>query len=70
MAIHFSGSGSGHVTIDHGAGRVFSIQPTVLYEEYERVFRYLESTLGEQEFNRSIRDAVTARFAPHRWRPV
>ena len=60
MAIHFSGSGRGHVAIDHGAGSVFSIEPTVEYEQYERVFGYMESQLGVNEFHRAVREAVDA----------
>ena len=58
MAIHFSGSGRAHVAIDYGAGSIFTIEPTVEYEQYERVFRYLESQLGTNDFHAAVRTAV------------
>ena len=60
MAIHFSGSGRGHVAIDHGAGSIFTIAPTVAYEQYERVFLFLEDRLGPDGFRAAVADAVRA----------
>jgi hypothetical protein len=58
MAIHFSGSGQGHVAIDNSVGTIFKIEPTVEYEQYERVFRYLEDQLGTNDFHAALRAAV------------
>ena len=58
VAIHFSGSGRGHVAIDHGAGSVFRIEPSLQYERYERAFRFMEQELGTGAFRRAVRDAV------------
>jgi hypothetical protein len=59
MAIHFSGSGQGHVAIDHSAGSVIRIEPTVEYEQYERAFSFLENELGAADFNAVVRRSVT-----------
>jgi hypothetical protein len=58
MAIHFSGSGRAHVAIDRGSGTVFAVEPTTRYEQYERVFRYMEHRLGTGEFHRALAESV------------
>lgn len=59
MAIHFSGSGRGHVAIDNSVGNIFAIEPTVEYEQYERAFRYLDFILGTDNFHAAVREAVS-----------
>ena len=58
MAIHFSGSGRAHVVLDPIDGGILRINPVSQYEEYERVFLHLESSLGRDAFYRTLRDAV------------
>ena len=57
MAIHFSRSGRAHVGVEPGGMRV-RVGPTSEYERYERVFRYLENSLGQAGFHRTIRAVV------------
>lgn len=57
MAIHFSRSGRTHLGRDPGGG-VVQVGPTREYETYERVFLYLEETLGQEGLYRAIRGAV------------
>ena len=58
MAIHFSGSGRGHVMLDPSTGGFVRTEPTAQYERYERTFLYLESNLGQAGFNQALRLAV------------
>ena len=58
MAIHFSGSGRAHVVLNPVDGGMLRIGPVVQYEEYERIFLYLESSLGQDSFYRTLREAV------------
>ena len=58
MAIHFSDSGRAHISVDPVSGSLLRMEPTVRYEQYERVFRYLESELGSNRFYSELRTAV------------
>ena len=58
MAIHFSDSGRAHISVDPVSGSLLRMEPTVRYEQYERVFRYLESEMGSNRFYSEIRTAV------------
>jgi hypothetical protein len=58
MAIYFSTSGRRHVVLDPLGGQLLRIEPTVEYEQYERVFRFVETSLGQSAFHRVLRDAV------------
>ena len=58
MAIHFSGSGRGHVTLDPSTGGFTRTEPTAQYERYQRTFLYLESSLGHSGFNQALHLAV------------
>ncbi len=58
MAIHFSDRGRAHIAVDAVSGGLLRIEPTARYEQYERVFRYLESGLGADRFIRVVRRSV------------
>ena len=58
MAIYFSESGRVHVGVDPVSGGLLLTEPTARYEQYERVFRFLESELGLEGFRRQLRRAV------------
>ena len=58
MAIHYSDRGRAHISVDPVSGRLLRTEPTAQYEQYERVFRYLESELGADRFSRQVRRSV------------
>ena len=58
MAIHYSDRGRAHISIDPNSGGLMRIEPTARYEQYERVFRYLESELGAARFGQAVRRSV------------
>ena len=58
VAIHYSDGGRAHTSIDPVTGGLLTTELTVQYEQYERVFRYLESELGPDRFSREVRRSV------------
>ena len=58
MAIHYSDRGRAHISVDPVSGDLLRIEPTPQYEQYERVFRFLESELGADRFRQEVRRSV------------
>ncbi len=58
MAIHYSDRGRAHISVDPVSGGLMRTEPTAQYEQYERVFRYLESELGTDRFRQEVRRSV------------
>jgi len=58
MAIHYSDRGRSHISVDPVSGGLMRREPTAQYEQYARVFRYLESELGADRFSQQVRRSV------------
>lgn len=58
-AVYFSGGKEHSITYSEGGREVILVASTPEeYQEYQTVFRYLRSELGEEDFNATIRGAV------------